>query len=69
MAKRLTLKAVNKMLKARGAEVELVKYRDEYFYFAGAAAAKWYTGSVMVSTLNALSLEGWWQAYLECLTS
>lgn len=54
----LTLKKVNREFENRGIDERLVKGHG-YFYFEGGESEKWYTSSVMVNTLNQLTLDGW----------
>lgn len=54
----LTLKKVNQELKALGAEEVLVK-GEGYFYFSEGNSTDWQSSSVMVMTLNQLSLDEW----------
>lgn len=54
----LTLKKVNKVIKERGIDAELVK-DDGYFYFWGLSVEKCKSTSVYCHTLNQLTLEQW----------
>lgn len=54
---RLTLKAINAELTALG-DVQLVRGKG-YYYFIGSLVASAYSTSVMVNTLNQLSLDQW----------
>lgn len=54
----LTLKKVNKALQELGAQEILVK-GEGYYYFIEGNSYSWETSSVMVMTLNELSLEEW----------
>lgn len=58
---RLTRTAVAKALVAEGfpADIELVRGREGYFYFAGGDCSGWYTTSVYTFHLNDLTLEQW----------
>jgi hypothetical protein len=56
---RTTIRKVNEALQAAGFEgVELVK-GNGYWYFSGGDAMGWYSSSVMVYHLNALTVEQW----------
>jgi hypothetical protein len=56
---RTTIRKVNEALQAAGFEgVELVK-GSGYWYFSGGDAMGWYSSSVMVYHLNALTVEQW----------
>ena len=54
----LTLKKVNKALQELGAQEILVKGED-YYYFIEGNSYYWETSSVIIMTLNELSLEEW----------
>lgn len=61
---RLTLKAINKALKEKGYSTELVRGND-YFYFTGEEASRFFFSGVYVARLNELTLEQWVQEYEE----
>jgi hypothetical protein len=54
----ITLRTVNKALKAAGAKEELVK-GSGYFYFSSGDAMQWNECSVYVNALNAMTVEQW----------
>lgn len=54
----LTLNKVNKEIKKIVPDVELVK-GDGYFYFVGKSVELNYSTSVMVNSLNQLTLDQW----------
>ena len=59
----VTLKQINKAIKALGGEEELVK-GDGYFYFEGGNASSWEQSGVYgVFRLNDLPLERWIDEY------
>jgi hypothetical protein len=60
----VTLRAVNKMLKAKGVAERLVK-GEGYYYFTESEAMAWYSSSVMVARVGDLTLDGWWHAHQE----
>ena len=55
---RLTLKAVNDALAARGESARLIK-GDGRFYFDSGDAANWIDKTVAAKTLSSLTLEQW----------
>lgn len=55
---RLTIKAVNKAIAARGIKAELVKGTD-FFYFTGNAVGKFDSTKVYVTHINDLPLQRW----------
>lgn len=59
----VTIRSVNKALKARGYPDELVK-GEGYFYFWGDDASLWYTSTVSVYAINHIpTVEGWIERY------
>lgn len=58
----LTLKQVNKALKDKGYEAELIKGKN-YFYFTGNSINCAVSASVMVNSINQLSLNEWVKEY------
>lgn len=54
----ITLKKVNKTLQELGAQEILVK-GEGYYYFTEGNSYNWETSSVMVMSLNELSLQEW----------
>jgi hypothetical protein len=59
---RITLSNINKALKAKGYDVELIRGK-EYFYFIGFSVESWKTTSVNVFHLTDLSVEEWVKEY------
>lgn len=62
----ITLKAVNKALKARGYVDELFK-GEGYYYFWGDCASLWYTSNVPVFRLNHIPTVDRWVAIYELM--
>jgi len=60
----LTLKAVNAEITKRGLNLELFKGQG-YFYFSGDACNLRQSTSVMVNSLNQLTLEQWVEEAVE----
>lgn len=54
----ITLKQINTTLERIGAQERLVR-GNGYFYFQGGDSESWYSSSVMVNTLNQLTIEQW----------
>jgi len=56
---KVTLSAVNRMLKEKGVAERLHKGTD-FFFFAGGDAGRWRQSGVYVSRVDDLSLLEWW---------
>jgi hypothetical protein len=54
----LTLKKVNKEIKARGIDAELAR-ANGYFYFFGVSVERCYSTMIYCNSLNRLTLEQW----------
>lgn len=65
---RLTIKAVNKAIAARGIKAEIVQ-GDGYLWFSGDDVEFAYTTSVAACRLNHLTLERWMQELDEIVES
>lgn len=61
-AKGYNVRTVNKALRAAGVKDELVHGRG-YFYFWGDEATMWYTSTVPVYRVTALSVDEWVKEY------
>jgi hypothetical protein len=60
---RITTKAVNDALRARGRDESLRRGGPHYFYFGGGEAVHWFSSSVMVARLSDLTVEQWIQEF------